>query len=342
MGRRDIKVSVIMACHNSSAYLDEAVRSVLSQRLGDLELILIDDCSSDNTREIAKRYQEQDNRVSVLPLTENLGPAAARNLGIRAAAGEWLGILDSDDVALASRFEEQMELAKNHSDICMIGSDSLSIDKTGRVIRKNNYPTSHGELVKRLRSRRAFPPHSSMVYRRCVVEKVGGFNPRYVQAEDCDLWLRLSEVARVSSVNRPLVKIREHDRNMSKAEAGVLQQSFGLAARVCHFLRTRGSSDPSKSSDEMVWQKFITWLHGKMIEEGEIEKRNAWVKARAEYFATQSRLCGAIRCGMCLVQSGYAGTLMWEKCFGSSLPERLARERTGRGMENSFPAARRF
>jgi glycosyltransferase involved in cell wall biosynthesis len=82
---KDPRVTVIMACHNSSAYVDEAIRSVLGQTLGDLELILIDDCSTDHTREIAARYQAQDKRVSVISLPVNSGAAVARNAGIRVA-----------------------------------------------------------------------------------------------------------------------------------------------------------------------------------------------------------------------------------------------------------------
>src|SRR6266853_2209568 len=133
MSRRDIRVTVLMACHNSSAYLDEAVNSVLSQTLGDLELILIDDCSTDNTLEIAARYEAQDDRVSVISLPVNSGPATARNAGIRAARGEWLGILDSDDVAMPTRFEEQLRLARSDKGLVMVGSSSISMDKHGHL-----------------------------------------------------------------------------------------------------------------------------------------------------------------------------------------------------------------
>ena len=137
------KVSVIMACHNASAFLDQAINSVLCQTLRDLELILIDDYSTDNTLEISKGYELQDNRITVISLPKNAGPAIARNAGIRAATGEWLGILDSDDVAVPERFEEQMRLADNRQDLVLIGSGSISIDKNGQKIKEHKYPTDH-------------------------------------------------------------------------------------------------------------------------------------------------------------------------------------------------------
>lgn len=321
-----VLMSVIMACHNSSAYLDEAVDSILAQTLSDLELILIDDCSTDKSLEIAKSYQRQDNRVWVLSLPKTSGPAIARNAGIRVARGEWLGILDSDDVATPSRFEEQMKLADGDKGLVMIGSSSISIDEKGHVIKDHQYPTSHRDLVKRLFSSRGFPPHSSMVYRRDVVQDLSGFNPRYVQSEDTDLWCRLSEIGTASSVDKKLVKIRIHAHNISNSEAGMQQIRFGFAAKVCHFLRIYRCPDPSAADDEEEWLEFVAWVNRQLIEEGVYERRKAWADARAEYFATKNRLTRAFRFGTHLVQSGHANALLWGKVFGTSLPEHLSRK----------------
>lgn len=326
MSLKDIRVTVIMACHNSSAYLDEAVSSVLSQTLGDLELVLIDDCSTDNTLEIATCYQAQDDRISIISMPVNSGPAAARNAGIRAAKGEWLGILDSDDVAMPARFEEQMSLANNGQSLVIIGSSSISIDKKGHTIKEHKYPTDHEVLIKKLYSQQAFPPHSSMVYRRDVVKKLTGFNSRYASSEDYDLWLRLSEIGKVASIDKPLVKIRKHEQNISDSEGGNLQARFGVIASTCHFLRIHGCPDPSTSKDETTWQKFVAWIDRRMLEEGAFERRKAWADARAEYFATANQLTGALRFGTRLLQSGHTSALVSEKFFGSSLPEHLARE----------------
>ena len=326
MNQRNIKVSVIMACHNSSVYLDEAVSSVLGQTFGDLELILIDDCSTDNTLEIAKRYQKQDDRVLVLSLSVNSGPATARNAGIRSARGEWLGILDSDDVAMPTRFEEQMRLTDCDKGLVMIGSSSISMDAKGHEIKDHKYPTRHSELGKRLETMRAFPPHSSLVYRKDDVERLSAFNSRYDQCEDYDLWLRLSEVGKVTSINKPLVKIRKHEQNISNSEGGMQQIHFGFAASVCHFLRIHGVADPSTTSNEAVWLEFLTWIKMKLIEEDVFGRNKSRVVARTEYFAMENRLAGALRFGFHLLRTGHASALMWEKFFGSSLPVRLARE----------------
>ena len=98
------KVSVIMACNNSSTYLDEAINSGLSQTLDDLELILIDDYSIDNTLEITMRYQVEDDRITVISLPKNSGPAAARNAGIGPAKGDYPSIFSSFYNSLSKRY----------------------------------------------------------------------------------------------------------------------------------------------------------------------------------------------------------------------------------------------
>jgi len=326
MNLRNVKVSVIMACFNSSAFLDESVNSVLNQTLGDLELILIDDCSTDNTFEIARRYQMQDDRVSVLSLQANSGPALARNAGIMAARGEWLGILDSDDIAMPTRIEEQIRLADSDKNLVMIGSGSISIHEKGHAIKEHKYPTGHKELVKRLVTMRVFPPHSSMIYRRDAVQGLASFNMRFSPAEDYDLWLRLSRAGKISSINKPLVKIRKHDAGISNWEGGMLQIRLGVAASICHFLRVHGYSDPSVTNDETRWVEFVTWIERRLVAEGVFEKYKAWADARSKYFAAKNSLTGAFSFVACLMQSGRAGALAWEKIFGFPLPQRLAQK----------------
>ena len=315
-----------MACHNSSAYLDEAVRSVLCQTLRELELILIDDCSTDDTLEIARRYQAQDDRVSIITLSVQSGAAAARNAGIQTARGAWLGILDSDDVALPSRFAEQLDLAERDKDLVVIGSNLISIDSSGVRISEYRYPTGHKALIKRLYSKRAFPPHSSMLYRRDAIKVLEAFNPRYLRSEDYDLWLRLSEIGRIASIDNPLVKIRRHDKSISHTEGGRLHMKFAIAGIVCHFLRTQGFYDPSVSQDEALWQEFLNWTERRLIEKGFLDRWKEWMEARSLFFSSENRVVGALRFSIQLLNSGHVLEILKEKCLGSSVPRRLAQE----------------
>jgi glycosyltransferase involved in cell wall biosynthesis len=328
---------VIMACHNSSRFLAEAVASVLSQTFGEFELIVVDDASTDQTVEIANRFRAHDRRISVLSLPERSGPAAARNAGIMVARGAWLGILDSDDVAVPNRFEEQIKLAAGNGDLVMIGSSSVSIDANGGELKAHSYPTTHGRLVRRLERMGALPPHSSLLYKRNIVKRLAGFNSRYPQSEDYDLWLRLSESGRLASVDKPLVRIRKHESNMSDVQGGSLQTQFGVVAAVCHFLRVNRWPDPSTTGSEAAWQQFVSWVNARMTEEGVLERRGDWAKARASFFVPDSRLSGLFGFAGHLLRSRQAGVLVREKLFGFSLAEQLAREWMNRPAVGDSP-----
>ena len=315
-----------MPCYNSAAYLDEAIRSILCQTMDNLELIIVDDCSRDDSLVIARSYQVKDQRLSVITLEKNSGAAVARNTGLRVARGDWLGILDSDDIAMPQRFEEQLRVADHEKEVVLIGSNSETIDKIGNRIKMHKYPTAPKALVRRLVTIGAFPPHSSMLYRADVVKGVAGFNRRYTVAEDYDLWLRLSALGKIASVDNLLVKIRKHKRNISNSGQGMLQHKYAMAACTCHYLRQHNSPDPSTTEDETTWQEFLTWVEKRMTEEYVFQKRKAWADARELYFGAGSRIAGGVLCGMSLIQSWHLFSLLWEKHFGSSLPQMLAQE----------------
>lgn len=330
MKQRKVEISIIMACCNSSRYLPEAIQSVLGQTFGDWELILIDDCSTDDTFDIAERYRTQDDRISIVSLPVHSGPATARNTGIHSARGDWLGILDSDDVADRYRFHEQMQLARGAQGLVLVGSNAVSIDAESREIMHHTYPSRHRALVKRLRSGRSFPPHSSMLYKRSAFLQLAGFNSRYALSQDADLWFRMAETGEIASVDKPLVKIRKHAQNISNSRGGMLQATFGMAAAICHFLRRRGFPDPSAAPDESSWKSFLSWTERRMTEEAMFAKGQVWGVARAEYFTTQNRLAGAYGFAIALARSGHACALLRQKFLGSSLARRLATEWSNR------------
>jgi glycosyltransferase involved in cell wall biosynthesis len=321
-----IEVSVIMACYNSSAYLDEAINSILSQTFHNFELIIVDDCSVDNTIKIANYYKSQDDRILVLPLPTNSGAASARNAGIQIAQGGWIAILDSDDIALPSRLKEQMELANSDPDLVLIGSNTILIDKHGNLIESYKYPTDHKNLSNRLYTMSAFPPHSSMVYKRDAFNILSGFNPRFPPSEDNDLCIRLSEVGKIGSVDLTLVKVRKHDQNISLAGNGEISFRLGLIGCMCHFLRTSGYPSPADTLDESSWEAFVSWVGDRVEEEKIFQKRKGWANATAKYYEAKNKMMGGWCFAKYLFQSGDVGGLIKERFIPLDLAKRLARE----------------
>jgi glycosyltransferase involved in cell wall biosynthesis len=328
MTQRAPRLSVITANYNAYPYLREAVASVQAQSFGDWEMIIVDDCSSDGSLELARDLARGDSRIITLAMPCNGGPAAARNRAIQEAQGEWLGVLDSDDVAFPGRFAEQFRRIDREPELVALATDSISINAKGETLRLHRYPNQHEKLVRNLYSGRAFPPHSSMVYKKEVVERLGGFNIRFKRSQDYDLWLRLSECGRIASVPEPLVKIRKHSSNISDSAGGKLQYQFWCAAAVCHYLRAAKHPDPSRDEGTRSWDLFWTWLTEMPALNEAFERRSVWAKVRDRYFESRSTsmLERAPRLVADLLSSNHARALLWEKAFGNSLPARLAED----------------
>lgn len=121
-----------MAAYNSASYLERAVRSVQGQTIGDWELLIADDCSTDDTASVAAALQEADQRIRYIPSQTNTGPGGARNRAIDAARGEWVAVLDADDAWRPDRMEKLIGLAKAH-DCDVVADNYVRFDDTAQT-----------------------------------------------------------------------------------------------------------------------------------------------------------------------------------------------------------------
>lgn len=317
------EISVLMCCYNASYWMRDAIDSVLEQTFENFELILVDDGSTDDTWDVIQSYCERDNRIVAIS-KKNTGLTDSLNVGIAHAKGTWVARLDADDLCKPTRLEEQLGYLRSHPEVVLLGSGCIEIDEHGSVVKEHLLPSEHRDLMLHLERMRQFFSHSSAMFKREVVQQAGCYNVRFRKTQDWDLWLRLAECGRIACLDNALVLIRKHSAQISNSASGTPQLMYGIAASTCHFLRLGGSDDPS--SDEDVWQGFMAWCEKRMEEDGILERRRVWIAARADFFALESRINGAFRFGMRLLQSGHASSLLQEKFFGCSLPKRLANE----------------
>ena len=105
-------ISIITPAYNCEKYLEEAVESVLAQTMQDWEMLIIDDCSSDNTYDCMEKLAQRDKRIRIFRNIQNTGAAATRNYGIRQAKGQWIAFLDSDDLWRTDKLQKQRKLLK--------------------------------------------------------------------------------------------------------------------------------------------------------------------------------------------------------------------------------------
>jgi glycosyltransferase involved in cell wall biosynthesis len=218
-------VSVIMTAFNAEKTISDSIESILNQTYPDFELILINDGSSDSTYKIMSQYKESDPRI-ILINKKNSGVSESRNLGIEIAKGEWLAILDSDDVAHSNRLSEQIKLID--SDIVLIGSDSDLIDTFGNKIKSCTYPNTDIGLRKNLYNFKKFPPHSSLLLRTSSVVSLEGYRKVFIQSEDYDLYVRLSRIGKFASVPQKLICYRVHNNQLSNGQGTSYQRIYSL------------------------------------------------------------------------------------------------------------------
>jgi glycosyltransferase involved in cell wall biosynthesis len=209
------KVSVIIPTYNQARYLLAAVQSVLDQTFGDLELIVVNDGSTDNTQQALTSFSDSRTRYIY---QENRGLSAARNTGIMASAGEYIALLDSDDIWLPRKLELQVGLLDSHPETALVYSDAyLFDDQTSAITGKflDGKGIFSGNVFRKLLSTQFIKP-STVAIRRSVFETVGYFDEAIREVQDRDMWLRIARKFNVEGIDMPLVKIRNHATNVSK------------------------------------------------------------------------------------------------------------------------------
>ena len=318
-------VSVLMSCYNAARWLAEAIDSVLAQTFRNFEFIIVNDGSTDDTWSIIEDYRGRDERI-VAVSKKNTGLQDSLNVGLALAKGEWIARLDADDLCEPTRFEEQLDFVRKHDDVVLLGTGCLEIDEDGRVIKMHDYPTGHRSLTRRLERIRPFFPHSSAFYRTETARRAGGYNVRIRRAEDWRLWLEMSMQGQIACLPKPLIRFRKHAGQISYDGNGRRQVYDGIAATASHFLRKAGYEDPSAAQNPADWSVFLKWIEDETDRALTFQRFRSWEDARVVYYSAGNRFAGIIRFSRKLWQSGHAGPLLWKKMFGTSMPERLAKE----------------
>jgi len=195
------RVSVLMAVHNGAPWVADAARSVLAQTLGDLELVVVDDGSTDATGDLLTGID--DPRVRFERRT-HAGLTRALNHGLGLARAALIARLDADDIALPERLARQVAFLDAHPEIGVVGSAAREINGDGREVRVVRPPEDDGSLRRALIRRNPLL-HSTVMMRRRVVEAVAGYDVRFAVAQDYDLWIRLAAVTRLANLSEALV-----------------------------------------------------------------------------------------------------------------------------------------
>ena len=315
-------VTVLVSCFNAGKWMREAIDSVLTQSFTDLELLLVDDGSTDETWDIIESYRAIDSRVVGLRKA-NSGLADSLNAGLRMARGQWVARLDADDRCEPTRLEQQVRFVRSNKDVVLLGTGFVEVDAAGAAIRTHRYPTSHRALVWHLEHLSGFFPHSSAFFRLDAARKAGWYNVRFRRAQDWRLWLDLSRQGRIASLRQPLVRIRKHAEQISLTSGGTRQVYDATAGTVGHLLSKAGHRDPCWAEDEGEWLDYLAWIESKVRQSGFLERQNSWNEARSRLLSTPPGWRRGLAFARQLMSSGYAFAQLSEHLFGLTLPKRL-------------------
>jgi hypothetical protein len=240
-GARPPLVSVVMSVRDGETFVAEAVESILGQTLRDLELVVVDNASSDGTPAIVAAHARRDSRVRLWRLDAAVPLADALNLGCEQARGALIARMDGDDVALPHRLASQVAFLGARRDVALVGGAAVVIDAAGRPLGTRRPPVEDARIRASLERRNCLI-HSTVALRRDALRALGGYRAAFLHAEDYDLWLRLAERHPLANLPQPVLRYRVHGAQVSQ-HALEQQVVSTLAAQVAARRRREGETD---------------------------------------------------------------------------------------------------
>ena len=208
-------ISVLMAAYNAEAYVEAAIESLLAQSWNRLELIVVDDGSSDSTGDRLAAMARRDPRIRILTNATNLGLAASLNRAIDAARGDLLARMDADDIALPDRLRQQMVAFAADPRLVLLGSNVRQISASGHPDDITDLPIDDWTIRCVSLSLNPFA-HPTVMMRIGPFREAGlRYNVGFETTQDWELWLRLMQYGRVANLPEPLVEQRVHTSSIS-------------------------------------------------------------------------------------------------------------------------------
>lgn len=205
-----------MPVYNQERYLKKSIKSILNQSFTDFEFLILDDGSSDNSLKIAKSFR--DKRIKIFKNIKKQGLTRCLNTLINQSRSEYIARMDGDDISFRNRLKEQVSFLDKNKDVVLLGCWAKIIGREEKIIGEFKYPTKYKQIRKVILSFNPFI-HSSVMFRKSVFEKIGGYDKNLFYSQDYDLFLRLVNKFKCVNIPKFLLKFRwDPDFNKQKEQ----------------------------------------------------------------------------------------------------------------------------
>ncbi len=210
-------ISIIMSVYNAERFLPDCLNSVLAQTHKNWELIAVDDCSTDNSFQILKKYAKADKRFRVLRNAKNLGGPISANRAIKMARSKWIARMDADDVMHPNRLALQLKTLQAHPSVVVLGSQCDLIDENGKKTGKKLFPTCPKQIFNMLFWACPVQQPSIMINAHRLPNTFGWYAPVRI-CEEINFLIRISHYGSIVNSKKTLLSYRLHNHNLSNKD----------------------------------------------------------------------------------------------------------------------------
>jgi glycosyltransferase involved in cell wall biosynthesis len=256
------KVTILMAVYNGERYLREAIESILGQSLHDFEFLIINDGSTDSSREVILSYD--DPRIRLVDNTRNLGQTRSLNRGLELAEGQFIARQDADDISGPERLAKQVAFLETHTEVALLGTCYTEIDVQGTLIADIPLPCDCTQIRWCLLFFCPFVHSSVMLRKSSVLGQIGFYNETFSYGEDYELWSRIARCLPVANLRESLVQYRITPWSKTATYGTIVDDAIQRirVANIGHLLdRSRNKKELSNEVTNMNSLLLDTWIY---------------------------------------------------------------------------------
>jgi glycosyltransferase involved in cell wall biosynthesis len=248
-------VSVVITCFNQGRFLSQAIDSVLNQTHAQRELVVVDDGSTDETKTVARAY----GKIRYI-YQANRGTSIARNTGIRECRGVFLTFLDADDRLMPDALAAGLNCFRKYPSSGFVVGRYRKIAADGTPLSGPNRLSGSHDFYSALLQGNVIGMHATVLYRRDVLEQLGGFEPRFRGGEDYDIALRIARTFSVVEHDNLIAEYRWHDQNMSLDYRFMLRHSLDVLHEQWPYVKVKPEYKPIFKAGIANWRRYYGLL----------------------------------------------------------------------------------